>query len=239
MDVRLPGAGVELEARVYEARGAVARGVAVIAHRACGGRAAAHAAYGYVGGTLANPVVVYVAEALAASGVHAVTYNARGVGASGGRISWTMRAECDDMQALTQAVLQRYGGRVSAAQPHVYIVGYSAGSMQASTVRVDGGAWRGARVHYVLISYPLGVRWLLTALHTGYFARSMRELVCLAARGACTVAVAYGTCDEFTGAEVRGEWAPDAGVRTVARRAGRGGAGRRMRGRCVPAHRAC
>lgn len=160
-------------------------------------------AYGYVGGDQDNPVVLTLVRHFLAQQVHVVTYNARGVKDSEGRISWTMRPECDDMQSVVQYAMAK--AKLDTSTPTLYVVGYSAGSLQASTVRPDlgDGAWADARLHYLLLSYPLGVRWLLTCLHTGYHVQALDALL---RKDSIKVTMVYGTRDQFTGASSYDAW---------------------------------
>lgn len=135
--------------------------------------------------------------------VHVVTYNARGVGGSDGHISWTMRPECEDMQSVVQHAMAH--ASLTTSTPVLYVVGYSAGALQASTVRHEPttGAWAHATFHYVLLAYPLGVRWLLTCLHTRYYVDSLDALLRDSQVG---LTIVYGDVDQFTGASNYAAW---------------------------------
>lgn len=67
----------------------------------------AKAAYGYVGGTQDNHVVQALVSFFCDAGLHVATYDARGVGSSGGKMTWTMRAESRDYQAVVDAMAAR------------------------------------------------------------------------------------------------------------------------------------
>lgn len=108
------GPGIELEGQVHTPHGAAA-GLAVLAHR----RYRAHTAYGYVGGTQDDPVVQTLAAILVSYGIAVATYNARGVGTSGGRVSWTMRAESEDYQAIVDQMQELIVP--STDSPHVVL----------------------------------------------------------------------------------------------------------------------
>ena len=70
-------------------------GVAVIAHP-----------YGFLGGSQDEPIVQLLVGHYLTQGMHVMTYNARGVQPSQGRVSWTMRPECEDMRlALARPTL--------------------------------------------------------------------------------------------------------------------------------------
>ena len=63
-------------------------------------------AYGYYGGSQDNPIVQLLVRFYLNKACCVLTYNARGVHPSEGRVSWTMRAECDDMQAAVDHAMQ-------------------------------------------------------------------------------------------------------------------------------------
>lgn len=175
-------------------------------------------AYGYYGGSQDNPIVQLLVRFYLNKACCVLTYNARGVHPSEGRVSWTMRAECDDMQAAVDHAMQlgikKMYDRANEAQvhawvPHVYIAGYSAGSMHASAVRPKlEGAWTGAHVSYLILSYPLGVRWALTCLQTHFFVKCLDELVNLARTSEhVSLDVLYCTRDQFTSTPTYEAWA--------------------------------
>jgi len=195
----LPGAGVALSGRWYTPADAC-YGLAVIAHRMW---IVLTSAYGYVGGDQDNPVVLMLVRHFLAQQMHVVTYNARGVAGSEGRISWTMRPECEDMQSVVQYAMEH--ASLATPTPTLYVVGYSAGALQASTVRpkLTYGAWAHAHLHYLLLAYPLGVRWLLTCLQTGYYVFALDALLRDEHMG---LTIVYGTSDQFTGASSYAAW---------------------------------
>ena len=85
--------------------------------------------------------------------------------------------------------------------------------MHASAARFTPVAphWEGASVAYVLISYPIGVRWALAPLHGSYFERALAACVRGNADGGAAashgnVFLAYGDRDQFTSAARYDAW---------------------------------
>ncbi|KOS15601.1 hypothetical protein Malapachy_2620 [Malassezia pachydermatis] len=187
------GDRVTLQGRWFEPTGP-SRGLAVIAHP-----------YGFLGGSQDDVTVKIIARILTQQGLYAVTYNARGIGESEGRGSWSLQPEAFDMRLVVQQAMEQTPAFTSTSRPLLYIVGYSAGSLQASTVRpMKTGRWADAYVQYVLLSYPLGVRWALTSFHTLKFNAALEELIRLDKSSSSTsVCVIYTTRDQFTSQEVR------------------------------------
>lgn len=193
MDVLFQGHyGVKLSGR-WHTSSTTCRGVAVIAHP-----------YGFFGGSQDEPIVKLLVGHYLKQGIHVMTYNARGVLPSQGRVSWTMRPECEDMRLALAYAMNR--ATPDTRTPTVHVAGYSAGSMQASSVRPElTGHWSDAQVSYLLLSYPLGVRWALTCLQTSFFIRALDELVTRTS-DRVSVQLIYCTHDQFTSAERYRAW---------------------------------
>lgn len=193
MDVLFEGHyGVKLSGR-WHTSPTECRGVAVIAHP-----------YGFLGGSQDEPMVQLLVGHYVKRSMHVMTYNARGVPPSQGRVSWTMRSECEDMRLALAYAMDR--ATPDTRTPTVHVAGYSAGSIQASSVRPTlAGRWSDANVSYLLLSYPLGVRWALTCLHTSFFAHALDELVARTSDHV-SVHVIYCTRDQFTSAERYRAW---------------------------------
>lgn len=76
-------------------------------------------------------------------------------------------------------------------------------SPRASTAEAPQG-WETAQVRYVLLAYPLGVRWALTCLSGTYFQNAVERVVKRAATEPNVAAlVLTTTADQFTSAAVR------------------------------------
>ncbi|WFD38755.1 uncharacterized protein MJAP1_001719 [Malassezia japonica] len=161
------------------------------------------APYGYVGGTQDNHVVQALVSFFCDAGLHVATYDARGVGSSSGKMTWTMRAESRDYQAVVDAMAARVE---THGTPELYLCGYSAGAIQASTAEAPQG-WETAEVRYVLLAYPLGVRWALTCLSGTYFQNAVERVVKRAATEPNVAAlVLTTTADQFTSAASYSTW---------------------------------
>lgn len=64
------------------------------------------------------------------------------------------------------------------------------------------GAWSEVPLRYVLLSYPLGVRWALTSFHGSFFQRALEQMVRKCAEGNTRVLLVTTTRDQFTSASV-------------------------------------
>lgn len=193
MDVAFEGyQGAKLSGR-WHTSPTECRGIAVITHP-----------YGFLGGSQDEPIVQLLVGHYLTQGMHVMTYNARGVQPSQGRVSWTMRSECEDMRLAVAYAMDRT--TPDTRTPYVHVAGYSAGSMQASTVRPAlTGPWSHAHISYLLLSYPLGVRWALTCLQTSFFAHALDDLVARIS-DRVSVHVIYCSRDQFTSAERYRAW---------------------------------
>ncbi|WFD32264.1 hypothetical protein MSPP1_003309 [Malassezia sp. CBS 17886] len=245
MEHRVPVAdGISLSARIHSPQTG-ARGLAVVAHP-----------YGFVGGTQDDPVVQQLVHYfLHVQRVHVVTYNQRGVKASGGRVTWTMRRECDDYQAVVDAMLQHLRADArDAGAPTVFLCVRARAVRLTAGVQCGGDAvrarndaltssaatavarpapdspWAAATTRHVLIAYPVGVAWLLTCLRAAHMQQALDARV----RAACApphapshaVLCVWMTQDQFTSPATYEKWC--AALRAVgasADGAGRGGQG--------------
>ncbi|KAG6330345.1 hypothetical protein ID866_8742, partial [Astraeus odoratus] len=126
---------------------------------------------------------------------YVVYYNSRGVGKSTGYPSFTGRQEGEDLQELVRHFLRK--------EPHltsVTIIGYSHGSLIATLQNVLPSP---IKTSYVLLSYPLSPRGLLTLFHAKTYAMALDTLL----RDARThVLIIYGEHDEFTSRAKYGAW---------------------------------
>ena len=135
MDVAFEGyQGAKLSGR-WHTSPTECRGIALIAHP-----------YGFLGGSQDEPIVQLLVGHYLTQGMHVMTYNARGVQPSQGRVSWTMRSECEDMRLALAYAMDRT--TPDTRTPYVHVAGYSTGSMQASTVRPAlTGHWSLSLIH--------------------------------------------------------------------------------------------
>lgn len=75
---------------------------------------------------------------------------------------------------------------------------------RASTAHAPrSGAWSEVPLRYVLLSYPLGVRWVLTSFHGSFFQRALEQMVRKCAEGDTRALLVTTTRDQFTSASVR------------------------------------
>ncbi|KAI8062144.1 Alpha/Beta hydrolase protein [Gongronella butleri] len=153
--------------------------------------------YGPLGGNMQNNVVVALHKAFAQLGYVAVSFNFRGSGRSSGRTSYTGIAEQRNYQAVVDHVLKQYPNL-----SHLFLCGYSYGSMIASSVRVES-----VPTSHILISYPLSVRWALATTKNGYFKEKVAELLA----GPERTLILHGTSDQFTGASAYDSWLASVG----------------------------
>lgn len=89
--------------------------------------------------------------------------------------------------------------------------GYSAGALvyvrwltsaSVATCRYEG-AWQNAVPHYLLVAYPLGVRWALTCGKGAYFADTWKERADALAQRHGSALLVITTHDQFTRHSVR------------------------------------
>ncbi|ORX53191.1 alpha/beta-hydrolase [Hesseltinella vesiculosa] len=143
--------------------------------------------YGPLGGNMQNNVVMALHRWFTAQNYVTVSFNFRGSGRSSGRTSWTGIPEQHDYQAVVDSVLAN-----STRYPKIdklFICGYSYGSMVASSIRVSIPS------AYILISYPLSVRWALAATKASYFKSQVQELL---TSTPARVLIVHGDQDQFT-----------------------------------------
>jgi len=108
----------------------------------------------------------------------------------------TGTSEGKDLEALTQWALSNIEGVNT-----VVFIGYSHGSLIAS---LHPTLSTPLKTYHILLSYPLGVRGLITLFRTGSYASS---LIALLHNPAANVLVIYGTQDEFTSEQSYEKWA--------------------------------
>ncbi|KAI8907317.1 Alpha/Beta hydrolase protein, partial [Gorgonomyces haynaldii] len=120
--------------------------------------------YGPLGGDMNNNIVMSLAQHYAQQGYSVLRYNQRGVGQSAGRTSWTAQEEVKDLEQICAYVLEHCAS--------ITLVGYSFGAL------VSLGAATNCRHldKIVLISYPAGVMFSLTAFHSQYYIDLMQSL---------------------------------------------------------------
>lgn len=190
MSTRVESGNAELEVRLGAPESpAGAVGVALLAHP-----------LGWLGGSMDDPVMVRVEQALGRRGWYTVSFNSRGVGSSTGSPSWTGAAECDDMAAVLAYATSRHLDLLPHPHPHPYprqllLVGYSAGALYTSTLSPPEG-WH---TRVVLLSYPRDYIWALSLFQSARFTRGIDHLVASKTR----LLFIHGTQDQFSKHKVR------------------------------------
>ncbi|CAO1638767.1 unnamed protein product [Sympodiomycopsis kandeliae] len=195
---------IDLEARIAHpcrnGQNIIPAGLAIVAHP-----------YGFLGGSLSDPVTLCIGRVLAeASGYRTVRFNSRGVGQSGGKGSWTGEAEANDYQCVVDQSVQQFAQDFPQAQGrHLVIAGYSAGSLYASAVRISTlpQQFDPESVTYILVSYPLDKIWALSLFHASKWSQRLGELVFSSSTVKPNrVLVIQGSQDEFTKSSNYSKW---------------------------------
>ncbi|KAI6147031.1 Alpha/Beta hydrolase protein [Pisolithus thermaeus] len=151
--------------------------------------------WSWLGGCMDDPVIQSIVKLFARHDHYVVCYNSRGVGKSTGYPSFTGRQEGEDLQALVQQFLQQESDITA-----VTIVGYSYGSLIATL----HPALTSVKTSYVLLSYPLSPRGLLTLFHSRVYLTALDNLLC---QSHANVLVIYGEQDNFTSRAKYDVWA--------------------------------
>ncbi|KAL4066748.1 Alpha/Beta hydrolase protein [Scleroderma yunnanense] len=144
--------------------------------------------WSWLGGCMDDPTIQTIVKLLVRLNIYVVYYNSRGVGRSTGHASFTGRQEGEDLQELVQHFLHN--------EPHitsVTILGYSYGSLIATLHPVLAPP---IKTSYVLLSYPLTPRGLLTLFHTRVYSAALDGLL---DDSRANVLIIYGDRDDFTG----------------------------------------
>ncbi|KAJ6607401.1 Alpha/Beta hydrolase protein, partial [Mycena sp. CBHHK59/15] len=149
--------------------------------------------WSWLGGRMNDPVLLSLMDPLHAQGYHVLRYNSRAVGRSTGWASFTNFSEANDLQALIEWAITTVQNVRSVA-----VVGYSHGSLITSLQPI----LTGIETSHILISYPLGVRGLLTLFRSRY-EEQLRQLLL---EPEANVLVVYGDHDEFTSAARYRAW---------------------------------
>lgn len=164
--------------------------------------------------TLAKRTLKVLTRLLQNKNYHVIRYNSRGVGKSSGWPSLTGKAEGDDLKAVVQEFLvgkpeiDNLTIIVSATEycnlmhgpSDSSMQGYSHGSLIASLHPVLNPH---VKTSYILLSYPLSPRGLLTMFHTDTYASALRDLLC---DPEAKLLLIYGDKDEFTSSSKYDDW---------------------------------
>ncbi|KAI2775252.1 hypothetical protein F4815DRAFT_487502 [Daldinia loculata] len=164
---------VQLETRVEDPKnGESPKGLALIAH-------------GRLGGNFDQPPVRLLAEYLRdKKQLRVVTWNARGIGQSGGGNEWTDfgvwigDAGINDYHRMLRESMAQYVKDFPDAQgAQLFLCGYSAGAIFAGCSRPPLSFPQFAPAHYILISYPIELNPLIAFHKSGSYFRSVEALV--------------------------------------------------------------
>ncbi|KAI0165427.1 hypothetical protein GGR52DRAFT_558674 [Hypoxylon sp. FL1284] len=168
-----PSQNVYLETRVEDPQGGlIPRGLALIAH-------------GRLGGNFEQPPVRLLSEYLRDKRqLRAVTWNARGIGKSGGGDEWTNfgvwigDAGIDDYKRMLNESMAKFVENFpDVEKPQLFLCGYSAGAIFAGCNRPPRSFPQFAPVYYILISYPVELNVPIGLYKTGSYYRSVEALV--------------------------------------------------------------
>ncbi|KAK0191823.1 hypothetical protein F5146DRAFT_928754 [Armillaria mellea] len=119
-----------------------------------------------------------------------VTWNARGIGSSDGGnelsgfVEWMGMRNCDDYKDIfNEQILKFVNDFPSASGCDLFVCGYTAGAMYATTIRLSDDLYDKCSqvfchpMKYILVSYPIGVAWALGLGLTGWYFRALEGLV--------------------------------------------------------------
>jgi len=151
--------------------------------------------WSWLGGSMSDPVLLFLCDILKAKGFYTIRYNSRGVGGSSGWRSFSGLQEGLDLQEVVQWALSQ----VSDVR-HVLLVGYSHGSFVAAQHPVLPNP---TRTSHILLSYPLDKRALLTFFHSNAHAIALKTLV---QSDRSNILIISGDHDEFTTGESYKNW---------------------------------
>ncbi|KAH7884613.1 Alpha/Beta hydrolase protein [Phlebopus sp. FC_14] len=152
--------------------------------------------WSWLGGNMDDPTVQTIVRLLSDHDFYTVSYNSRGVGNSTGWPSFTGELEGKDLQALVQRFLEERQEIKS-----VTFIGYSHGSLVAT---LHPALPSHIKTSYVLLSYPLSPRGLLTMFHTSTYLSALRSLLLEAS---VSMLIIYGDKDDFTSKAKYDAWA--------------------------------
>lgn len=147
------------------------------------------------------------------------------------------RPETEDFAAIVKLILvplalKRPELNSDTAPIDLLFIGYSAGALAASTASLSHShlptELRGRiRLRRVLVSYPLGVLWALTAFQTSFFTKTIQDITSSqnAEDGIVpteAVLAIWSTNDQFTSKERYRSWSEGLGAMAEARNEGEG-----------------
>lgn len=140
-----------------------------------------------LGGNMHDPVLSMIRRVFLAKGFSVLTYNSR--------FSMTGLPEAQDLKELVRGTITKLG-RIDV----LVLVGYSHGSLAASLHPLLPLP---TKTFHVLVSYPLGVRSLLTIFNGSAYESGLKQLL---QEVDSNVLVLYGDQDQFTSLRNYEQW---------------------------------
>ncbi|CAE6433827.1 unnamed protein product [Rhizoctonia solani] len=153
--------------------------------------------WSWLGGCKDDPVLESIAVTLNVKlNMHVLVPNARSVGNSTGRASFSGKSEAADLEELTQWYINKVSNTT-----YVVIVGYSHGSLLASCHPILPDP---IQTYHILLSYPLSPLPLLTFFNASTYREHLSRLV---SNPQARVLILFGDKDQFTGISNYQSWA--------------------------------
>ncbi|KAF8339543.1 Alpha/Beta hydrolase protein [Cantharellus anzutake] len=150
--------------------------------------------WGRAGGNSSDPVLLSLVTTFIERDWHIILYNSRGVGHSGGSVSFTAIAESQDLRDVVQYALKEI-----EQVTEILLLGYSFGTLPVTMhplrLPFSPHISPDLTIRHVLLSYPLSVLWFLTFFHSGTYANALKQLL---GDPGSDVLVIHGDADQFT-----------------------------------------
>ncbi|KAK0204341.1 hypothetical protein DFS33DRAFT_1338731 [Desarmillaria ectypa] len=151
----------------------------------------AFVAHGRIGGTMDCHITSTIAEHLRIDrNARVVRWNARGMGGSqggnelSGFAEWMGMQNCGDYKDVFQEQILKFVDDFPSERGcDLFVCGYSAGAIYATTIRLSGDLYQRCSqvfshpAKYILVSYPIGAAWALGLGLTGWYFRALEGLV--------------------------------------------------------------
>ncbi|KAH9812886.1 Alpha/Beta hydrolase protein [Melampsora americana] len=170
--------------------------------------------YGRLGGSSHDPVIRRVAFHLASLNWMVVLFDARGIGGSTGRASWTSLPEVRDFQAILDQLLKpmilrsisrSLESRTGLRDWTLLRGGYSHGALVASAstpIFLSADAPK-LKTPLLLISYPLSYIWALTSFNASHFEKALQAQLTNSDED---LLIIHGDSDQFTSQKAYRKW---------------------------------
>lgn len=170
--------------------------------------------YGRLGGSSRDPVIRRLAFHLASLNWMVVLFDARGIGSSTGRASWTSLPEARDFQAILdqllkplilRAISRSLESRAGSKDWTLLRGGYSHGALVASAstpILLPADAPK-LKTPLLLISYPVSYIWALTSFNTSHFEKALEAQLTESDE---EILIIYSDSDQFTSQKAYRKW---------------------------------